>query len=280
MKVITSIQAMQKQCSRLRQKNQSIALVPTMGYLHKGHLQLVQVAKKRASVVVVSIFVNPIQFGKNEDLSRYPRDEKNDLAQLKKCGVDFVFLPRPQDMYPTGFQTNVSVMEMTKNLCGKSRPGHFDGVATVVLKLFHIVNPHKAIFGKKDFQQWSVIKAMTKDLNLPIQIVGVNTVRAPDGLALSSRNVYLSESDRQLALGLSHGLRAVREACRERQRSVAEMKKIFLKTLGSSQRLHIDYFECCHSETLVPMASSLKSKTLVAAAIFVGNTRLIDNLIF
>ena len=279
MKTITSVKVMQALCQRLR-RNQSIGFVPTMGFLHAGHLELVKTARKNSDIVLVSIFVNPTQFGKNEDLNCYPRDEKSDLAKLKKLGVDLVFLPRAEDIYPTGFQTTVSVTEITKNLCGKSRPTHFDGVATVVLKLFNIVTPHVAVFGKKDFQQFCVIKRLVTDLNLPIRILGVGTVRESDGLALSSRNVYLTPADRKLALGLSQGLMAVKEACRARPQSAEDLRAIFLNVLGSSSRLRVDYFACCHAETLAPLVSSVKSKTLVAVAVFVGNTRLIDNIIF
>lgn len=280
MRLILSPKKMQGLALSLKQNRKTIALVPTMGFLHDGHLKLVSEAKKRAQVVVVSIFVNPMQFGKNEDLGRYPRDEKNDLAKLKKLGVNFVFLPQVKDVYPKNFQTSVEVCEMSQGLCGKSRPGHFVGVATVVLKLLNIVQPDVAVFGKKDFQQLRVIQTLVHDLNLPVKIHGVAIVREKDGLALSSRNTYLTLTDRGLALGLSRGINAVRAVCCKQRLSAIEMQNIFLAELSKSEQVRVDYVACVDAQTLKPVDMYQKGRTLLAVAVFVGTTRLIDNAVF
>lgn len=278
MKVIKKPASLTKELLKIK-KRRTIGLVPTMGCLHSGHLKLVKTARQKADVIVVSLFVNPTQFGKNEDFGRYPRDEKGDLAKLKNAGVDYVFMPSPSDMYPQDFQTEVNVRNVSRGLCGDSRPGHFKGVATVVLKLFNIVQPDVAIFGRKDYQQLQVIRTMVRDLNLPIKVVGVETVREKDGLALSSRNAYLAPSDRELALGLSRGLKAAKLALRRGTKSADELKGIFKAKLLVNERMVLDYVECVGAETLEPESICRPKKTLMATAVFVGNTRLIDNMV-
>lgn len=262
-----------------RRGQKSIGFVPTMGYLHDGHMELVRCARKTCDVVVVSIFVNPLQFGPKEDFKKYPRNERRDLALLRKAGVDFVFLPKTNGLYDRNFQTRVDVCEVSRGLCGSSRPGHFSGVATVVLKLLNIVQPHLAYFGEKDFQQLVVIKTMVRDLNLPVKIVGVPIVRDLDGLALSSRNVYLSDMERRQALGLSSGLKKIRERFhRQKKLSALSAKKIFLTSLAESSTVCLDYFACVDRNSLTPLRAVKKNKTLIAAAVHVGKTRLIDNI--
>lgn len=278
MKTLRSPKILQNMMLKLRGKK-IIGFVPTMGCLHEGHLELVRRAHQSCDIVVVSIFVNPLQFGPGEDFKKYPRDERRDLAQLKKAGVDVVFLPRAKDIYDENFQTHVDVEKVSRGLCGASRPGHFRGVATVVLKLLNIVQPQLAFFGKKDFQQLVVIKTMVRDLNLPIKIVGVPIVREKDGLALSSRNIYLKGQERYWALCLSRGLKLLREKFEQKGiLSFAAAKKIFLSQQPQASALHLDYFSCVDQETLEPLKSLKKNKTLVAVAVFVGKTRLIDNI--
>jgi pantoate--beta-alanine ligase len=215
MQIIRSISEMQKQAEAWRSQGLKIGFVPTMGFLHEGHLSLVRLARSKTDRSVVSIFVNPTQFGPKEDLSRYPRDEAGDLQKLKSEKVDAVFLPAAPEMYPEGFQTTLHLGPVTQGLCGKSRPGHFDGVATVVLKLFQLVKPHAAFFGEKDYQQLAVIRQMTKDLNLDLEIVGAPTTRSELGLALSSRNSYLSARELRQALSLSQAIQKVQDLFRK-----------------------------------------------------------------
>ena len=206
MEVIESRKQMQERAESLRLTGHTVALVPTMGFLHEGHLELIRVGKRHSDKLIISIFVNPTQFGPSEDLGKYPRDTEGDLEKARKVGVDFVFLPSTQEMYPEGYQTRVQVERVTQHLCGISRPGHFEGVTTVVAKLLNITKPHMAIFGQKDFQQLTVISRMVMDLNMDIQIIGVPTVREPDGLAMSSRNKFLSPEERESALSLRKSL--------------------------------------------------------------------------
>src|SRR4030042_1875589 len=207
MKIINSITEMQAYSEGLRLKGKRLAFVPTMGYFHEGHLKLMREAKKMADILIVSIYVNPTQFGAKEDLSKYPRDFERDSKMAEGAGVDVIFYPSDKEMYPGNYQTYVSVEEVTKDLCGLSRPGHFRGVATVCAKLFNLGKPHVAVFGKKDFQQLVVIKRMVTDLNMDLEIVGLDTVREADGLAMSSRNIYLKPEERESALSLSRGLK-------------------------------------------------------------------------
>jgi len=276
--IIRSVEAMQETSSSLRQMGHTIGFVPTMGYLHEGHLRLVEVAREHCSKVVVSIFVNPTQFGPKEDFNRYPRDPEGDIQKLRKKDVDIVFMPEAHDMYPQGFQTVVSVKELTKGLCGASRPGHFDGVATVVCKLFNIVKPHIAVFGQKDYQQLTVISRMVKDLNMDVEIVGVPTVREPDGLAMSSRNSYLSPEERESAKALYGAIllaqRMVAEGERDVSRIIGELQGFILR----HKHTRIDYVKIVDPDHLKEL-KEIKGDSLLAMAVFVGSTRLIDNSI-
>ena len=279
MQVICNIKQMQKIIAEL-DKNKTVGMVPTMGFLHAGHLSLVRLAQKKADITIVSIFVNPTQFGPNEDFKRYPRDEKGDLKKLHDLEVDYVFIPKASAMYPADFQTEVSVKELTKPLCGRSRPGHFNGVMTVVNKLFNIIKPDFAVFGQKDFQQLLSIKKMVVDLNIPIQIVAAPIVRENDKLAMSSRNVYLSKEQRKDAPNINNGLTAVKRACLQKKLSVGKMKEIFLKALPKRDYIRVDYVECLDVNDLTEITSYKKGHTLMAVAVFFGKTRLIDNRIF
>lgn len=278
MKVISSISEMQETSNRVRAMGHTIGFVPTMGYLHEGHLKLVEVAKEHASVVVVSIFVNPTQFGPKEDYNRYPRDPEGDLRKLSELKVDYVFMPEAQEMYPEGFQTVVSVKELTKGLCGASRPGHFDGVATVVTKLFNIVKPHFAVFGQKDYQQLTVISRMVKDLNMDIMIIGVPTVREPDGLAMSSRNSYLTSEERKSALCLYKCIQKAQEMVLGGERDAERIKEEIKRFILSFPFTKVDYVTIVHPYTLEEL-KRIEQESLLALAVFVGNTRLIDNAI-
>jgi pantoate--beta-alanine ligase len=260
-----------------RARGERIAFVPTMGYLHAGHVALIEEARRRADRVVLSIFVNPIQFGPNEDLARYPRDLPGDLRKAGGGGAEVAFVPEVAAMYPAGFQTHVQVRELEKGLCGDHRPGHFVGVATVVLKLFNIVRPHLAIFGEKDFQQLAVITRMVADLAVPVEIVPLPTVREPDGLAMSSRNVYLPPEARARAVALSRGLAAAR-ARRAAGETAAEalLEAARAEILPAVDRL--EYLELRDAATLAPLAvltAGIPAVMLVAAHL--GATRLIDN---
>jgi len=260
----------------LRAGGKRIALVPTMGALHEGHLALIEDARRQADRVVATIFVNPLQFGEGEDLDRYPRQEREDMAALERAGCDLLWMPTPEQIYPAGFSTTVSVRGLSNRWEGEARPGHFDGVATVVAKLFNAVRPEAAVFGEKDFQQLSVIRRMTIDLNLPISIVGVPTVRDEDGLALSSRNAYLSDEERGRAQALPRALAEAAEgiaAGKDIGWALAEAKR----TLGEAGFDPIDYVALVDPETLEPLSSSGGAMRLIAAATL-GRTRLIDNL--
>jgi pantoate--beta-alanine ligase len=256
-----------------------IAFVPTMGYLHEGHASLLREGRRRGDVLVLSIFVNPIQFGKNEDLDRYPRDMERDCRIAEACGVDIVFIPTAAEMYPQGFQTGVTVRDISLPLCGASRPGHFDGVATVVAKLFNIVRPDVALFGTKDYQQLAVIRRMTADLNLPVEIVGMPIVRETDGLAMSSRNAYLSPSERQSALCLVRAVTRARELFANGERSVAALERETRAVIEREPAATIDYVEF-RDGTLLHELAVADSGTLLALAVKIGQTRLIDNTVF
>ena len=261
-----------------RLTGRKLALIPTMGYLHQGHLALIAEGRARADVAAVSIFVNPIQFGPREDLSRYPRDLEGDLEKCERAGAELVFAPAPEEMYPEGFQTFVEVTQVSRGLCGDVRPGHFRGVATVVSKLFTVVRPHLAVFGEKDYQQLQVIRALNRDLGFGIEIVGVPTVREPDGLAMSSRNAYLSAEERIRALSLWRGLRAARELARKGVRDVRELTNAVRRELEAAN-VRPDYVEVVDAISLVPLTRyepGQPARALVAG--YVGQTRLIDNL--
>jgi pantoate--beta-alanine ligase len=254
----------------------SVALVPTMGALHAGHMTLVAAAKKRAERAVASIFVNPAQFGEGEDFGRYPRREAEDLSMLEQAGCDLVWLPSVHDVYPPGFATTVSVSGVSERWEGEARPGHFDGVATVVAKLLLSVRPDVALFGEKDFQQLAVIRRMVSDLSIPVEIVGVPTVREADGLALSSRNTYLSPQEREHAAALPRALEAARVAIRDGM-PVAEALQRGKQSLVDAGFVRIDYFALVDAATLEPLEQPADRMRLIAAAM-IGTTRLIDNI--
>ena len=257
--------------------SKTIGFVPTMGYLHEGHLSLVRRARKENDFVVVSIFVNPIQFGPSEDYERYPRDLERDLKLLEECEVDVVFNPSVSDMYPEGFSTFVEVNGITEVLCGAKRPGHFRGVCTVVAKLFNIVKPTRAYFGKKDYQQLKVIERMVKDLNFDVEIVGCPIVREKDGLAMSSRNVYLNPEERKSATVLYRSLKLASDLYRKGEKDPNVYRKKMEELIKSEPHVKkIDYIEIVDGETLKPV-KEVKEGTLIALAVFVGNARLIDN---
>jgi len=276
MEIIRTPAAMTAWANRMVAAGDAIALVPTMGYFHAGHLSLMRRAKKLAKLVVVSLFVNPIQFGPQEDLARYPRDLARDAALAEKEGVDVLFAPEAAAMYPEGSQTRVAVSGLANGLCGASRPGHFEGVTTVVAKLFHLVKPRFAVFGQKDFQQLAVIRRMTADLNWDIEIVGHPIVREPDGLAMSSRNIYLSAGERQAALGLFRAIQHARQRVREGLGEVAVLLSEVREMLAATPGVAMEYVECVDEATLVPSADLAPGVVLVMAA-RVGTTRLIDN---
>jgi pantoate--beta-alanine ligase len=269
----------------LEKKKPSVGFVPTMGYLHEGHASLLRQARYNNSVTVLSIFVNPLQFGPNEDLSRYPRDEKRDLELAAQNGVDIVFLPDVTEMYPKPIQTTVSVSQVTERLCGASRPGHFDGVATVVTKLFNMVQPDRAYFGLKDAQQVAVIEQMTEDLNIPVEIVPCPIIREADGLALSSRNVYLSDEERKQALVLSQSLQLAEGWFKEYGNDYVAVKDRIEAHIRTAPIADIDYVELVEYPAIRPVyglrSEELKhSRILVALAVRFGRTRLIDNRLF
>jgi pantoate--beta-alanine ligase len=253
-------------------------LVPTMGALHEGHLTLVRAAKAACDMVVVSIFVNPLQFGPQEDLSKYPRDFEGDCKRLQREGVDCVFAPSVEEMYPDASSTYVEVEGLSTRLCGGSRPGHFRGVATVVAKLFNIIEADLACFGQKDAAQVAVLRRMVKDLNFPVEILVCPIVREPDGLAMSSRNAYLNPQERKSALLLYRSLTEVERRFRQGERNPANLIDAGKLLLAQEPAVRLDYFSIVDPDTLTPV-KELKGKTLVAVAAFVGNTRLIDNTV-
>lgn len=260
----------------------SVGFVPTMGYLHEGHASLLKSSRKENTVSVLSIFVNPLQFGPNEDLSRYPRDEERDLSVARENGVDLVFLPDVAAMYPKPVKTKVSVADVTELLCGASRPGHFDGVSTVVTKLFNIIQPDRAYFGMKDAQQVAVVEQMTDDLNIPVTIVPCPIVREEDGLALSSRNVYLNDEERRQALVLSQALRLSEGWLKESGGDYRGVKQRIEEYIRTSPMADIDYVELMEYPTIrpvydLPPEEMQGSRILIALAVRFGRTRLIDN---
>jgi len=279
MKVIKSIKEMQAYSESLRLMGKKIAFVPTMGYFHEGHLMLMKEAKKMAYCVVVSIYVNPTQFGPKEDLSKYPRDFDRDLKMAESVNADVIFFPPDTEMYPDNYQTYVNVERVTQNLCGISRPNHFRGVTTICLKLFNIVKPHFAIFGKKDFQQYIAIKRMVTDLNLDLQIIGLPTVREADGLAMSSRNVYLKENERSSALTLIAGLKLAQNLYAAGERKAAVIIGEVEKIIKRADHTNIDYIKICDTTNLEDV-DEIKSQAVIALAVKVGATRLIDNHVF
>ena len=278
MKIVKSIREMQKLSDELRCQGKKIGFVPTMGYLHEGHLSLLREAKKRCDVLVMSIFVNPTQFGPNEDFEQYPRDFDRDKNLAEKEGCDIIFYPEAKEMYPENYLTHVEVEKITTILCGASRPGHFRGVTTVVAKLFNAVKPHVAVFGQKDAQQAVVIKRMARDLNFDIDIVVAPIVREADGLAMSSRNIYLSPDERKQALVLNRSLAEAERLILSGEKSTTIIKKKMEEMINEQPDAKIDYVEILHPETL-EFQTDIQSDVLIALAVKIGRTRLIDNRI-
>jgi len=278
MKTINTTREMRSAARDLRSQRARLGLVPTMGALHEGHLSLVRAAKAKSDVVAVSIFVNPTQFGPREDFARYPRNLEKDCELLEREGVEFVFAPTVEEVYPRGAVTWVTVEGLSDRLCGKSRPGHFRGVATVVAKLFNIVEPDVAFFGQKDAAQVAVIKRMVRDLNMAVQIEVCPIVREPDGLALSSRNAYLSPDERKMALVLHASLQRAQKLFNEGERNAAKLAAEAKKAFVWQPAVKLDYLDIVDPNGLEPL-ETLNQKSLVAVAAFVGNTRLIDNIL-
>ncbi|MGB2989927.1 MAG: pantoate--beta-alanine ligase [Candidatus Zixiibacteriota bacterium] len=277
MQLVKLPKTMQRICGELRRKGKSIGLVPTMGYLHEGHLSLVRIAKKRSDVLVVSVFVNPTQFGPKEDFQNYPRDFKRDKLLLEEEGCDFVFAPRMKDMYPEGYLTHVAVDRITGKLEGQTRPTHFRGVTTIVAKLFNIVQPDIAVFGQKDAQQAVVLKKMVDDLNYGIKMIIAPTIREKDGLALSSRNRYLSEEERKQAAALYESLREAKRLISGGERSVSRIASRMRGLISRQPSAELDYIAITDARTLEPL-NRLKSQVLISLAVRFGKARLIDNI--
>jgi len=277
MRIIDSVSEMQQQSDAWRRDGKRIAFVPTMGYLHAGHLALMQSARKHGDAVVISIFVNPTQFGPGEDFERYPRSFEKDIQLATEVGVDVAFVPQVREMYPEGFQSYVEVTKVTLPLCGRSRPGHFRGVCTVVLKLFNLVQPDIAVFGQKDAQQSLVVRRMARDLNIPARIVVAPTIREPDGLAMSSRNECLSPLERYRAAALCQALELARKAFRKGERNAAALKKLARRHLLKIPGLRLEYLELRNISHLRSV-SQASHGDLLAVAAFLGKTRLIDNV--
>jgi pantoate--beta-alanine ligase len=276
MEIICSPGVMAAWADRVRAEGGTICLVPTMGFFHEGHLALMRKAGEIADAVVVSLFVNPMQFGVGEDLARYPRAFERDAELAAATGVAVLFAPTAEEVYPAGFRTRVSVSGLTETLCGLSRPGHFDGVTTVVAKLFHMVKPHLAVFGAKDFQQFAVIKKMVTDLNWDVGIVAHPIVREKDGLAMSSRNTYLSGAEREKALCLSRSLQLARERVAAGESNAARLREEIHQYLTAYNDVHVDYVAIVDAETLAS-CDEITDGSLLALAVKIGRTRLIDN---
>jgi pantoate--beta-alanine ligase len=275
MRIVETVSEMQQLCRGLRANNAPLGFVPTMGALHEGHLSLVRRAKAECGSVAASIFVNPLQFGPNEDFAKYPRTFDDDCRKLAAEGVVLLFAPTPAEMYPAGAATKITVEGIGDRLDGASRPGHFTGVATVVAKLFHAVQPHRAYFGQKDAAQLAVLRQMVRDLNFDLEIIGCPIVRDADGLALSSRNRYLSPAERVEALALRRALERIRQAIARGERRSETLVQQGLQELT---RVKVDYLATVDAQTLLPV-STVAPDTLVAVAAWVGQTRLIDNLL-
>lgn len=276
MDVITTVREMKAHVRAIKQRGETICLVPTMGYLHKGHLDLMRTGKTLADHLMISIFVNPTQFGPNEDLARYPRDFERDRRLSEEVGVECIFFPSPEEMYPEGYSTYVHVEGMTETLCGRSRPTHFRGVTTVVAKLFNICEPDISVFGEKDYQQLTVIRRMVKDLDMNVRIVAHPTVREDDGLAMSSRNKYLSGEERTNALVLNRALGAARDLVKKGERRVSEIRKSAVDMIASTPGAVIDYVEIVNPDTLQSI-DIIVDRAVMALAVRFGTTRLIDN---
>jgi pantoate--beta-alanine ligase len=278
MRILTTIAETQSACAQVRDDGWVLGLVPTMGALHAGHISLVHAAREVCDAVAVSIFVNPTQFGPNEDFAKYPRTFERDCALLEAEGVDLLFAPGVEEMYPAGVSTFVNVEGVSERLDGASRPGHFRGVTTVVSKLFHIVGPQKAFFGQKDAAQVAVLRKMVRDLNFPLEMVICPIVREPDGLAMSSRNRYLAEKERRQALVLRRSLRQVEKLAAAGEKSSQKLIDAAREVLASESEVRIDYVSVVNPDTLEDVADT-GSGALAAVAAFVGTTRLIDNVL-
>ncbi len=278
MQIVKTVEDVRRQVKVWREQGLSVGLVPTMGYLHEGHKSLIDRAVEQNDCVVVSVFVNPIQFGPTEDLATYPRDLERDAAICEEAGADLIFHPQPEEMYYDDFCTYIDMDNLTKGLCGKTRPTHFRGVCTVVGKLFHIVGPDRAYFGQKDAQQLAVIRRMVRDLNFPLQIVGCPIVREEDGLAKSSRNTYLSPEERKAAVILHKGLVKGEEMVRAGERDAGKIKKAICDIIESEPLAKIDYVDIVDFDN-IQEKEVLEGSVLAAVAVYIGKTRLIDNFI-
>ena len=276
MKILKTLDEMKTWSRKMREEGKTLGLVPTMGYLHQGHLSLARKSISACDRTVVSIFVNPKQFGPNEDLGTYPRDLESDRRELEQLGVNALFLPTAEDMYPEGFQTYVHVEEITDKLCGESRREFFRGVTTLVLKLFNIVKPYAAFFGEKDRQQLEVIRKMVDDLNLDIKIVGLPIVREPDGLAMSSRNQYLGETERKTALSLHEALQQAQQLIAQGESSVATIRSRMRTIIEREGQAQVDYISVCDPKRFEEL-EEIQGEAMIALAVHVGKARLIDN---
>jgi len=276
MEVITRVAEMQARARQWRQEGKQVGFVPTMGYFHQGHLSLIRRAVQENDLAVVSVYVNPTQFGPQEDFHRYPRDLERDIRLAEEEGVHVLFAPSDAEMYPQGYQTYVEVTELTQGLCGARRPGHFRGVATVVAKLFHIVQPTRAYFGEKDYQQLRVVERMVRDLNLGVEIVPMPIVRESDGLAMSSRNVYLSPEERRAATVLYRAWKAAQEWVAQGERDAPRLREKVVRFIEAEPLARVDYVEIVDPLTLEPL-ERLEGEARLMLAAFVGSTRLIDN---
>jgi pantoate--beta-alanine ligase len=278
MEIVSDPRDMQAVSLAWRRLDRRIALVPTMGFFHDGHLSLMRYGREHGDRLVVSLFVNPAQFGPAEDLNRYPRDLERDEARAREAGVDVLYIPAAADMYPEGYQTYVTVEDLSRPMCGASRPGHFRGVATVVLKLFHQVLPHLAIFGEKDYQQLAVIKRLVADLNVPVEVAGRPIVREADGLALSSRNSYLSPEERRSALVLFQALTRARDLAASGEAEAEKILSEVTRIIGSTPGTRLDYAVLVDPQTLTNV-DIIRGSARLAMAAWVGGTRLIDNML-
>lgn len=277
-KVVSTVCETRAQVKEWKNQGLTVGLVPTMGYLHEGHQSLIKKAVEENDRVVVSVFVNPIQFAPNEDLETYPRDLEADKRLCDSTGADLIFHPTPDEMYPDGFSTHIQMDNLTKELCGKTRPTHFGGVCTVVGKLFNIVQPDKAYFGQKDAQQLAIIKRMVRDLNFDLEVVGCPIVREPDGLAKSSRNTYLNADERKAALILSKAIRLGEELVADGERNAQTIIKAMTDKINTEPLARIDYVNVVDVLSIEPL-DVIKGEVLVAIAVYIGKTRLIDNFI-
>lgn len=277
-KVLSTVDETRAQVKEWKKQGLTVGLVPTMGFLHEGHQSLIKKAVEENDKVVVSVFVNPIQFAPNEDLETYPRDLEADKKLCESTGADLIFHPTPDEMYPDGFSTHIQMDNLTKELCGKTRPTHFGGVCTVVGKLFNIVKPDKAYFGQKDAQQLAIIKRMVRDLNFDLEVVGCPIIREPDGLAKSSRNTYLSADERKAALILSKSIELGKELVASGEKNAQTIIKAMTDKINTEPLARIDYVNVVDALNIEPI-DVIKGETLVAIAVYIGKTRLIDNFI-